>query len=321
MQTTTMGFPPVFCAERSFACSSFRYIVLLFAPHPEFAIVSNMSIELDNLGDRIAKSQPDSPAVPERADATSVLGSSTPPLGSHTPPPTQVVGSEDQASTKEANEDVNWHRNTDRPIIEALEECIPKGSTSVLERMVHGRPKRATARLKCGGDSMMPDPWTPAAVWDHIGKMKPTERVVLVIGDIDDEWCEALCTKYPHAIDRKFFLEHVLGIENERRTQGIHDGLSPELHREFSKVVDLGPLDCMFPCLMSAREESFGQHIDCWLEPEFPESRAYVYEGCRLRLDPSGWTKINRLMSCCQLEENFCKSICLLPNSCRPNSG
>jgi hypothetical protein len=150
-----------------------------------------------------------------------------------------------------------------------------------------------------------------------MGKTKPSENAVLVIDDIDDEWCEALCTKYPHAINRKFLLEHILGLESVRRGQDIHDSLSLELQPELSEVVDLDTLDRMFPCLMSAYEGSFGEHVDCWLEPDPPEARIYVYEGCKLRLDTSGWTKINSFVSYCRLEENFCKLICLIINSCR----
>jgi hypothetical protein len=31
--------------------------------------------------------------------------------------------------------------------------------------------------------------------------------------DINSDWCEALCTRYPESIDREFLLEHILGID------------------------------------------------------------------------------------------------------------
>jgi hypothetical protein len=86
----------------------------------------------------------------------------------------------------------------------------------------------------------------------HVGRTKPSENAVLVIDDIDDEWCEALCTIYPHAINRKFLLEHILGLESARRAKDTHDRLSLEPQPELSEVVDLDTLDRMFPCLMNA---------------------------------------------------------------------
>lgn len=35
----------------------------------------------------------------------------------------------------------------------------------------------------------------------------------MILRDIDSNWCEALCTRYPDSIDRKFLLEHVLGVD------------------------------------------------------------------------------------------------------------
>lgn len=246
-----------------------------------------MSIELNTPGERVAKSQTEAPATPGRADVTRISRSLTPLSGSHVAPQMQPQEIQSRASVEEAHENVVEPHIADKPIIEALKECIPKRSKSVLERLIHDRRKRAKANLKCDCGSIMHETWTPAAVWEHMGKTKPSEHAVLIIDDIDDEWCEALCTKYPHAINKKFLLEHILGLESARRAKDIHDSLSFELQPELNEAVDLDTVDRIFPCLMNAHEESFGEHVDCWLEPGPPEARIYVYEGCKLRLDTS----------------------------------
>lgn len=305
IQTPTTGFPPLFYAEDSFPCSSLWYTILLLALYSRSATFCNMPIELTSTDGRTEDSQLDSLAASGRADAIPVSGSLTPPFRRQVAP--QIQPEESQASVEEAHENVVETHIANKSIIEALKECVPKGSTSVLERLIHGRRQRAEAQLLGDGGSRVPGTWTPAAVWEHIGKMKPSDQRVFVIDDIDDEWCEALCTRYPHAINRKFLLEHILGLESARRAKDIHDSLSLELQPELSEVVDLDTLDRAFPCLMDAHEERFGEHIDCWLETEPPEARIYIYEGCKLRLDTSGWTKINCFVSYCRLEENFCK--------------
>jgi len=312
---TSDGFPPCFALNVLSSVPLFDALYSCSLTHQFFATVANMSIELDTLGDGVAKSQLESPAVPGIENAIPVSRISTPLSRSQAPPQTQPEEIEAQASVKAANEDVDESNIAHRPIIEALKELVPKGSTSVLESQIHSRRTQAEAKLKCDGDHMMPGNWTPAAVWEHIGKMKSSDHGVLVINDVDDEWCEALCTKFPHAINRKFLLEHILGLENVRRTQDVHDQLSLERQLELSEVVDLEPLDRMFPCLMNVEKERFGDHIDCWLEPGLSEARTYMYEGCKLRRDPSGWTKINRFVSFCQLDENFCKLTYLMSNS------
>jgi hypothetical protein len=55
--------------------------------------------------------------------------------------------------------------------------------------------------------------FSPQDVWDTVDKTKAQRDYVLVLRNIDSDWCEALCTKYPGAIDRMFLLEHILGID------------------------------------------------------------------------------------------------------------
>lgn len=160
------------------------------------------------------------------------------------------------------------------------------------------------ARLKSDG----PDVVTPEDVWERVDQSKSADHFVLVIEDIDDEWCEALCTKYPKSINLKFLLEHILGIRLERREfpYGPDDvGLSE------SMAIDLERLDRAFPSLLDSTTEKFGRHIDCWLEPEPSGPSKRSARGYRVLPTPLGWTQVNRFLSYCGLKENFCKSVYL----------
>ena len=63
---------------------------------------------------------------------------------------------------------------------------------------------------------MKPDVWKPEAVWEQVDKLDRTEHGVLIIDDIDDEWCDVSCKRYPKTISRKFVLEHILGLDEKR---------------------------------------------------------------------------------------------------------
>ncbi|GAB7329673.1 hypothetical protein MBLNU13_g01410t2 [Cladosporium sp. NU13] len=153
----------------------------------------------------LAKSPPDSLAVPGRADNTLVSRCSTPPSESHFAPPFQPQGPEVQASRDDATANVDESRPAERWIIDQLKEYIPKGSDSVLERVVHNRSSCAVVTLKSNGGSMKPDVWKPKAGWEQVDKLDHAEHGVLIIDDIDDEWCDELCKRYPKMISRSSF--------------------------------------------------------------------------------------------------------------------
>lgn len=139
----------------------------------------------------------------------------------------------------------------------------------------------------------------PKAVWEKVDKLDRSQHGLLVIQDIDDEWCDALCKWYLKAINRRFILQHILGLDaraiqepaNARRQMHDHD---EELAR--SLLADLERLDRMFPYLWDREHERFGGHIDCRLASERPGYRGYPFCGCHLSLGKSDRVKINRLL-------------------------
>lgn len=327
-------FPPLFRAEGLFVFSSFRNIVHFFNPLSQFANIRNMSTELSTMDHTTENSQPDSPAAPGKPDATPVSRSPTPPSGSHVPPQIQPEETEVQAAVETANANVDESRPADRSIIDRLKECIPQGSKPVLERVIHNR-SYAMVTLNWDGGSMRPRGYLPEDVWEQVDKLKPSEHVVLVIEDISEEWCDALCKRYPKAINERFLLEHILGLDESSRpfastwphvVRPWKDESEPrrsippirarevgedekELRR--SIAADLERLDRVFPCLSDREHERFGGHIYCWPEvgdPSYPGRPISRIKGCYLTPNISDRIKINRFLSYCQLQENFCKS-------------
>lgn len=147
---------------------------------------------------------------------------------------------------------------------------------------------------------------TPGDVWARLDKAKPSEHRVLVIHNITDEWCEALCARYPESVNQRFFLEHILGLDSKARRPHVALQGQDELGQNIA--ANLERIDGAFPCLSDDPKSGVGGHIDSWLEPQPVCPTDCLLRGCRLRRVPSGWVKTNRFMSYCQLQENFCKS-------------
>jgi hypothetical protein len=265
---------------------------------------------------KTTKSQPDSPVVPSRSTTKPV---STPLSGNHVPPQTQPENSDAHASVEAANANANANANSNvnqprtaaRSLIDRLKECIPKGSNSVLESVVHDRPSSAQAVLRSDSDSIKPSFIGREAVLEQIDKLKPSDRSYLVIDNIDDEWCDALCTRYPRAIDERFILEHMVG---SHLMAGAPSYYPAEFELRRAVAEDLKRLDRTFARPRRPAARILGQHIDHWLEAEHFGHDIREIDGCILRPVLSGWTKINRFLSYCRLEDNFCKSIHLRPN-------
>lgn len=270
-----------------------------------------MSIELNNMNGSTEDSQPDSPAVPGRADTTCVSRSSTLSSASHAPTQIQLEETEVEDPVEATNGDVDGSHAGDRSIIDQLKECIPKGSNSILERVIHNRSPHAKVELKSHDGSVKCDAWKPKDVWEQVDKLAPSEHSVLVIDEIDDEWSDALCKRYPDKINKRFVLEHILGIDTRSRSLCCRHlcGHADEEWQGLKRSIDtdLGRLDRMFPFLSDPAHENFGGHIYCRLEPDDRTLHVHAVRGCRLSLGSSSQVKINRFLSRCQLQENFCK--------------
>ena len=312
--STTCNVPPAFALA---VCSSsfLSYIITFFAPLPNSPIIcleaflDSKPIDPDTTDDTTEDVQADSPAAPGNPDTTPVSRSSTPPSRVDVPPQTQPEEAAVQASVEDAVIAIGNVDNpgtvdsADRSIFDLLEECIPEGSKSVLESVIYQRP-RARISLKWDDDFMERYTWKPEAAWKQVDGLKPSEHIVLVIDSIDDKWCEALCNRYPKAINKKFVLEHILGLDaqarlpdpgprGEWRGEWHEEELGEELKEELKEMptADLKRLDRIFPCFseLIRPDEHLRSHVGCWLDPEKPAFRTCSVRGCQLSLISSKW--------------------------------
>lgn len=148
----------------------------------------------------------------------------------------------------------------------------------------------------------MRDP-TPGDFWAHLDKVKPSGHSVLVINDVDSEWGEDLCTRFPKAIDRTFILEHILGFA---WLKGCYALRAKHGDLERNVVADLERLKQALPFLFEGQRAP-GKHIDCYVEAKNPKPQSRSFGDFYFVLAVSGWVKSNRFLSYCQLKDNFCK--------------
>jgi hypothetical protein len=245
----------------------------------------------------------DLPASPSISPA--VLDGSTSRPGSRTSLRicSEEVGA--HAVVEAANGNVGEPETADESIIAALKECIPKGSNSIWEEVIHDWWTQVAARLN--DEDKMSRFWAPEDFWKQIDEARPSGHSVLVIDNINDDWCDALCTRFPETINRRFLLEHILGLQAGVRWS--HNG-ADESPLERSVAADLERLYQAFPCLSNRATEGWGGHVDCWLDADDQEHRVRRIYGCSLSLTEYGWVQTNRYLSYCELKENLCKSDC-----------
>lgn len=233
--------------------------------------------------------------------------------------PSEVLPSEAD-DTAAALDNERGQRLREMPLLEALQECLPRYS-ALRDRVYLSFPSEETswASIHLDEDHARGlEEVAPADVWSKL-EQRNSKHAVLVVEDINDEWCKALCTRYPDSIDERFLLEHVLGLVLARRW------LFPLVDELQQRIVESSPsssvgldkirfdLECVTEMLAYRSDRAprhRGFHISSWREPE---PRPHGFEqaellGCMLQKFGTRWTQANSFISCCQLEENLRKN-------------
>jgi hypothetical protein len=218
------------------------------------------------------------------------------------PPQTSSKQVEAQAGVEAASDD-GAQQTADSSMFDKIKECIPQGSGSILEDLIYKRSQHAQYEFISSGSppsDLLEQ--TPEAIWAYVDSAESSQDSVLFINDIDDGWCEALCARFPKAINQKFLLTHILAIiTTPRRIPypfGVYDDSEANEAYHRYRSVDLKGLHRMFPCLEDDSQEICGRYVDCWLEPSQDSPirhRTYM--------------QANRFVSYCHLKENLCKSM------------
>lgn len=108
-----------------------------------------------------------------------------------------------------------------KALFEVIKDCIP--SRTPTSWFLEDRSKQTTtSRLISNGGRTHYACRTPQDVWAAVDGMEPTQTSILMLRNIDSDWCEALCARYPASTDRKFLLEHILGLGLSLSPQDLH---------------------------------------------------------------------------------------------------
>jgi len=99
----------------------------------------------------------------------------------------------------------------DKSLFEVVRKCT--SSDSPLRSLLDNHSRSTTRPRLMSNGYVSHAIGAPVDVWNAVNDTETQRDYVLVLRDINSDWCEALCTRYPDTIDRKFLLEHILGLE------------------------------------------------------------------------------------------------------------
>lgn len=127
-----------------------------------------------------------------------------------------------------------------------------------------------------------------------------TSQAVILVRNIDDEWCEALCSRFPQRMNERFVSEHAMGLTLPAHCTCQYE-TSPSceaVEADVDRVVQLlsGRLDPPF----------VGFHINYWRESKPATSHSRPDDHCFLQR-ASQSTRPYGSISCCQVEAHLCE--------------
>ena len=233
-----------------------------------------------------------------------------------------------EASSSDEEEEEG--RVAQRPLFETLRECIPLGSP--LASFLNNR-RKTTTRSSLVSNGYAPHAIrTPQDVWDAVDKIGPQKDYVLILRDIDSHWCEALCAKYPGAINRMFILEHILGIDLRKSRDPFYQApydsrkATATLRIMDQAALEMQPMHLLAHAILepkstslhilgpgiaaqadSAARRAHGYHVNWWRAPQSGGREDFSADSHeQFRRTNYGWAKSNAFVSCCRLASNLC---------------
>lgn len=200
------------------------------------------------------------------------------------------------------------------PLISTLKECLPEGSVLrgyghpyLDERSTYGA--EVALRLDDQSRGISQTIQSPDHVWTQLEAAKP-EHAAIIIESIDDRWCDALCARFPHSINERFLLEHILAITLDLVEKYTVPLPPKQGSGRNSLITDIKRIRHA----LSGRNDVFqtdkyGFHVNYWYEPGCGSGPTkQVSRGdCVFQSRKSGWVKSNRFISCCRLDTSTCK--------------
>lgn len=105
---------------------------------------------------------------------------------------------------EQSSSDVRNHKS----LLDILKDCIPTESPLAYSTRQLSRNAASTVTISRGGH-IAHHLHASQHVLSEIVESNPTEKIVLIIHNIDSDWCEALCSRFPNPMHRLFLLEHI----------------------------------------------------------------------------------------------------------------
>ncbi|KAM0717871.1 hypothetical protein Q7P37_006203 [Cladosporium fusiforme] len=156
---------------------------------------------------------------------------------------------------------------------------------------------------------------------DLYGPSSPIHRT-LIIQDINLDWCKALCSGFPGAIDPDFIARHIIHFDKLPAVYEMED-LQNDLTKRYphagTSIESSGNFLGVQMSLSNYAIGGNGFHIDLQIEPSSSEAQQHIRYLRNARPFASQWDFFERdesnkwrrrstRVSCCRLEECFCKS-------------
>jgi hypothetical protein len=152
---------------------------------------------------------------------------------------------------------------------------------------------------------------------------------VLLIQDINLDWCEKLCAKYPDALSPQILAEHIIRFDQLPTIHGspqslpVYKGLLASLYSTSKIMVEAefsGDLVSLEVMGGGPESEKYGFHLDVAIEAPSSDNKRnirgleYFPPRSNLRRDifsrdtSNIWRRASSRMSCVQLEATLCKA-------------
>lgn len=228
-----------------------------------------------------------------------------------------------------------------RSLLDIFSDCISAESPLAYSIRQLSR-RKAKVRLLSGGGYVDFSDETPDRVLRDIIESKAHNSNVLVIHDVDNEWCEALRSRFPDSMNRLFLTEHLFGFalplspetpyaiphnrtKSNKSIQSRPNGarVRSRLQKPLFDFIDIlwiesdgwvamgSQRDFDEMCdRLKIRKLAHGFHINCWrnsqsrIKSDVVDSRQF-----QLRRTHGSWDKTHGFISCCRLAGNLCRYI------------
>lgn len=208
--------------------------------------------------------------------------------------------------------------NNHKSLLDILRDCIaPESPLAYSIRQLSGHEGETRSALISDGYAISFGINAPEQLLSEIVGSKKSEKSVLLIHNVENRWCEALCSRFPESVDRMFLLEHIFGFDLPLFVENYYI-IPPEnmtSKQTGQRIVTTMSSYRSFDDLAQDRlardkKKTYGFHVNCWYTSKSrTSSSSESIQRFKIRKTGESWNKTNDFVSCCRLTDNLCKHI------------